>query len=45
MIEALIKISGSIFIAGVGLLSFLAGILALFIIIKTIKEYMDEYND
>ncbi len=42
MIDALVKISGSIFVAGIGLLAFIAGILALFIIIKTVKEYMED---
>lgn len=40
MIEAIVKLSGSIFIAGLGLIMFVIGVIALVVITYTIIDYI-----
>ena len=42
MIDAIVKISGSIFVAGIGLVGIIMGVLAIAVIIYTIKDYINK---
>ena len=42
MIDALVKLSGSIFVAGVGLLALILSLLAIAIIVSTVNDYIKQ---